>query len=128
MGTNPAVSLPDSHAVCTALAACPLVIVSEVVAETDTSRYAHIRFPALAWGENGTVTNSERRISRQRAFLPPPGEAKADWWIIAQVARRLALAMRLAGSMPMRCFQNMRRSPVLKTTVRGRLISVNWPG
>ncbi len=90
MGTNPAVSLPDSHAVCTALAACPLVIVSEVVAETDTSRYAHIRFPALAWGEkNGTVTNSERRISRQRAFLPPPGEAKADWWIIAQVARRL---------------------------------------
>lgn len=90
MGTNPAVSLPDSHAVCAALAKCPLVIVSEVVAETDTSRYAHIRFPALAWGEkNGTVTNSERRISRQRAFLPPPGEAKADWWIIAQVAGRL---------------------------------------
>ncbi len=90
MGTNPAVSLPDSHGVCTALEKCPLVIVSEVVAETDTSRYAHIRFPALAWGEkNGTVTNSERRISRQRSFLPPPGEAKADWWIIAQVARRL---------------------------------------
>ncbi|WP_437890329.1 nitrate reductase [Phytobacter sp. V91] len=90
MGTNPAVSLPDSHAVCTALAKCPLVIVSEVAARTDTSRYAHIRFPALAWGEkNGTVTNSERRISRQRSFLPPPGEAKADWWIIASVAAQL---------------------------------------
>lgn len=90
MGTNPAVSLPDSHAVCQALAACPLVIVSEVAADTDTSRYAHIRFPALSWGEkNGTVTNSERRISRQRAFLPAPGEAKADWWIIAQMARAL---------------------------------------
>lgn len=55
MGTNPAVSLPDSHAVCQALAACPLVIVSEVVADTDTSRYAHIRFPAQAW---------ERRMAR----------------------------------------------------------------
>lgn len=90
MGTNPAVSLPDSHAVCQALSACPLVIVSEVMQDTDTSRYAHIRFPALAWGEkNGTVTNSERRISRQRAFLPAPGEAKPDWWIIAQVAKQL---------------------------------------
>lgn len=69
MGTNPVVSLPDSHAVSDALARCPLVIVSDVVADTDTGRFAHIRFPALAWGEkNGTVTNSERRISRQRAF------------------------------------------------------------
>ena len=90
MGTNPAVSLPDSHAVCQALGRCPLVIVSEVMNDTDTSRFAHIRFPALAWGEkDGTVTNSERRISRQRAFLPAPGEAKPDWWIVAQVAKRL---------------------------------------
>ena len=58
--------------------------------DTDTSRFAHIRFPALAWGEkDGTVTNSERRISRQRAFLPAPGEAKPDWWIVAQIAKRL---------------------------------------
>ena len=90
MGTNPAVSLPDSHAVCQALGRCPLVIVSEVMNDTDTSRFAHIRFPALAWGEkDGTVTNSERRISRQRAFLPAPGEAKPDWWIVAQVAKLL---------------------------------------
>jgi assimilatory nitrate reductase catalytic subunit len=90
MGTNPAVSLPDSHAVCQALAACPLVIVSEVMRDTDTSRFAHVRFPALGWGEKeGTVTNSERRISRQRAFLPAPGEAKPDWWIIARIAERL---------------------------------------
>lgn len=90
MGTNPAVSLPDSHAVCQGLGRCPLVIVSEVMNDTDTSRFAHIRFPALAWGEkDGTVTNSERRISRQRAFLPAPGEAKPDWWIVAQVAKRL---------------------------------------
>lgn len=90
MGTNPLVSLPDSSHVAQALANCPLVIVSDVVRETDTSRVATVRFPALAWGEkNGTVTNSERRISRQRAFLPAPGEARADWWIVSQIAQRL---------------------------------------
>jgi assimilatory nitrate reductase catalytic subunit len=105
MGTNPAVSMPDSHAVCQALANCPLVIVSEVMRETDTSRYAHIRFPALGWGEkNGTVTNSERRISRQRAFLPAPGEAKADWWIIARVAERLGYGEAFAWEDPQAIF------------------------
>ncbi|MEX3020937.1 molybdopterin-dependent oxidoreductase [Kluyvera sp. STS39-E] len=105
MGTNPAVSLPDSHAVSRALAACPLVIVSEVTADTETSRYAHIRFPALSWGEkNGTVTNSERRISRQRAFLPAPGEARADWWIIAQVAKKLGFAAAFGWQHPHEVF------------------------
>lgn len=90
MGTNPVVSLPDNSRVAQALARCPLVIVSDVVCETDTSRFVSVKFPALAWGEkNGTVTNSERRISRQRAFLPAPGEARADWWMVAQIARRL---------------------------------------
>ncbi|WP_326466815.1 nitrate reductase [Enterobacter wuhouensis] len=105
MGTNPAVSLPDSHAVCQALAGCPLVIVSEVMQETDTSRFAHIRFPALGWGEkNGTVTNSERRISRQRAFLPAPGDAKPDWWIIAQVAQQLGFREAFAWQHPQEIF------------------------
>lgn len=101
MGTNPAVSLPDSHAVCQALASCPLVMVSEVMRDTDTSRFAHIRFPALGWGEKeGTVTNSERRISRQRAFLPAPGEAKPDWWIIARLAERLGHGAAFAWESP----------------------------
>jgi assimilatory nitrate reductase catalytic subunit len=90
MATNPAVSLPDSGAVREALGACDFVVVSDVVADTDTARFADVLLPALAWGEkDGTVTNSERRISRQRAFLPPPGEARPDWWALAQVARRL---------------------------------------
>ena len=90
MATNPAVSMPDAGRVREALERCPFVVVSDVVADTDTSRYAHVRLPALAWGEkDGTVTNSERVISRQRAFLPAPGEAKADWWIINQVAQRM---------------------------------------
>lgn len=90
MATNPIVSLPDADVARRALAACELVVISDCVAHTDTTRYAHILLPAAAWGEkDGTVTNSERCISRQRAFLPPPGEAKPDWWIITQVARRL---------------------------------------
>jgi assimilatory nitrate reductase catalytic subunit len=90
MGTNPAVSLPDSGAVRAALARCPFVVVSDAVAETDTTAFAHVLLPALTWGErDGTVTNSERRISRQRPFLPAPGQARADWRIIAEVAGRM---------------------------------------
>jgi assimilatory nitrate reductase catalytic subunit len=78
--------------------------------DTDTSRFAHIRFPALGWGEkDGTVTNSERRISRQRAFLPAPGEAKPDWWIVAQVAKRLGYGDAFAWQHPHEIFANMRR-------------------
>ena len=90
MGTNPAVSLPHASAVGRALAACPLVVVSDCVAETETGRYAHVRLPAQGWGEkDGTVTNSERRISRQRGFLEPPGEARPDWWAVTRLARKL---------------------------------------
>ena len=90
MGTNPAVSLPDSARVRAALSACELVVVSDCERETDTTALAHILLPALAWGEkDGTVTNSERRISRQRAFLPSPGAARPDWWMICEVARRM---------------------------------------
>lgn len=90
MATNPAVSLPDTSQVRRALAQCECLVVSDCVADTDTLGHAHIRLPALAWSEkDGTVTNSERCISRQRAFLPPPGEARPDWWIISAVARRM---------------------------------------
>jgi assimilatory nitrate reductase catalytic subunit len=90
MGTNPAVSLPDAGRVREALAACPFVVVSDCIADTDTSRFAHIRLPATGWGEkDGTVTNSERRISRQRQFLPWAGESRPDWWIIGEVGRRM---------------------------------------
>jgi assimilatory nitrate reductase catalytic subunit len=90
MGTNPAVSMPDAGRVREALAGCPFVIVSDVIADTDTGRLAHVRLPAAGWGEkDGTVTNSERCISRQRPFLSAPGEARPDWWIVAEVGRRM---------------------------------------
>ena len=90
MATNPAVSLPRADDMRVALRGLELFVVSDNVAANDTVRLAHVRLPAAAWGEkDGTVTNSERCISRQRAFLTPPGEAKPDWWILSQVARRL---------------------------------------
>jgi assimilatory nitrate reductase catalytic subunit len=106
MATNPAVSLPDAEQTQRALAACPFVAVSDCVRATDTVDAAHVRLPALAWGEkDGTVTNSERMISRQRAFLPPPGEARADWWIVSEVAKRMGFAPHFAYRGPADIFR-----------------------
>lgn len=106
MGTNPAVSLPDGNAVAQALQRCELVIVSDVARATDTSAFADILLPAQAWGEkNGTVTNSERRISRQRAFTPPQGEARPDWWMLAQVAQRLGYGAAFGWQHPAEIFR-----------------------
>ncbi|MDO8352472.1 MAG: molybdopterin-dependent oxidoreductase, partial [Aestuariivirga sp.] len=90
MATNPVVSMPDANAVRDALKQCPFVVVSDAIRDTDTTPLAHVLLPAAAWGEkDGTVTNSERRISRQRAFLPVAGESRADWKIISDVATRM---------------------------------------
>src|SRR5213080_1842240 len=91
MGTNPAVSLPNADVVRESLKKLELFVVSENVLSNDTVEAGpHVLLPAQAWGEkSGTVTNSERRISRQRAFLSSPGEARPDWWIMGEVAKRL---------------------------------------
>src|SRR5690606_38408313 len=82
MATNPVVSLPNADFVRHALKTCEFVVLSDCIANTDTAACADMLLPAAAWGEkDGTVTNSERRISRQRAFMAPPGEARPDWWI-----------------------------------------------
>ena len=96
MATNPAVSLPRARAVREALGKLDLFVVSDNVLSNDTiNAGAQILLPAAAWGEkDGTVTNSERRISRQRPFLTLPGEARPDWWIVAQVAHRLGFGDR----------------------------------
>ena len=90
MATNPVVSLPNSHKTIAALKKCPLVVVSDCIKDTATTRLADVLLPAQGWSEkSGTVTNSERRISRQRRILASPGEAKADWWIVSEVAKRM---------------------------------------
>ncbi|TPK58445.1 nitrate reductase [Mesorhizobium sp. B2-4-15] len=105
MATNPVDSMPDADMVEAAIRACPFVVASEVLASTDTVRHAHVRLPATAWGEKeGTVTNSERRISRQRPFQVTPGEARPDWWIVAEVARRMGFGEAFAHGSPAEIF------------------------
>ncbi|OWQ86825.1 nitrate reductase [Roseateles aquatilis] len=93
--TNPAQSMPDQALVRAALARCELVILQEAFAGTATADFADVVLPATTWAEKeGTVTNSERRISRVRAALPPAGEARADWRIVRDVARRMETVLR----------------------------------
>jgi assimilatory nitrate reductase catalytic subunit len=99
LGTNPAASMPRAERVREALAACPFVAVSDCW-PTDTTRFADVVLPAAGWGEkDGTVTNSERCISRQRTFRAPPGEARPDWWMLSEVARRMGWT----AAFPYRC-------------------------
>jgi len=90
MGTNPVVSMPNRHLIEDALTRCPNVVVSDIVEKNDTIKFANIVLPACGWSEkDGTVTNSERCISRQRGLVTPIAEAKPDWEILCQVAKRL---------------------------------------
>lgn len=106
VSTNPAVSLPDADRVREALRRCEFVVVSECARSTDTSVCAHVRLPAATWGEkDGTVTNSERRIARQRPFVAAPGEARPDWWMITQVAQRMGFGDAFAYRRPAEIFR-----------------------
>ncbi|MFG6081046.1 molybdopterin-dependent oxidoreductase [Paracoccus litorisediminis] len=101
MCTNPAVSMPEADRVARAIAGCDFVVVSDMVAETDTTRLAHVLLPATGWAEkDGTVTNSERRISRQRRSMAPAGQARDDWRIIADVATRMGWGEHFAWTNP----------------------------
>jgi assimilatory nitrate reductase catalytic subunit len=103
--TNPVVSMPEADLVAEALRGCPFVVVQDISADTDTARLAHVLLPATAWGEkSGTVTNSERRISRQRAVLPAPGQARDDWRILADVAGRMGWGAAFGWESPAEVF------------------------
>ncbi len=92
--TNPAQSMPDQATVRQALERCELVILQEAFAHTATARFADYMLPAATWGEKeGTVTNSERRISRVRAAVPAAGEARADWRIARDIAALIDAAL-----------------------------------
>ena len=96
--TNPAQSLPNQAAVREALQAAEYVVLQEAYGNTDTAAYADLLLPASAWGEkHGTVTNSERRITHVNAAVPPPGEARHDWDIVVDFARRLGRRLGVDG-------------------------------
>jgi assimilatory nitrate reductase catalytic subunit len=110
MATNPVVSLPNATRVREALARCPLVVVSDCMGDTDTLAFAHVKLPAMAWGEkDGTVTNSERRVSRQRPLFTPPGQARADWRIVADVAAAMGFGDAFGWRAPSQVFREYAR-------------------
>lgn len=93
IATNPMVSMPNRELIAEALQQCDCVVVSDCVSKNDTLAYADIVLPSSGWLEkDGTVTNSERTVSRQRGIVPPPGQAKHDWQIICDVATAMGFA------------------------------------
>ena len=99
--TNPAQSMPDQALVRRALERAELVIVQEAFATTATCAWADLLLPATTWGEKtGTVTNSERRISRVLPAVAAPGEARHDWSIAVDFARRLELLLPAPALLP----------------------------
>ena len=129
LGTNPAASMPRAARVREALAACPFVVVSDCW-PTDTTRFADVVLPAAGWSEkDGTVTNSERVISRQRAFRAPPGEARPDWWMLTEIARRMGWEARVPVPPPRRHLPRARRAVGFRERrTAGSSTSARWPG
>jgi assimilatory nitrate reductase catalytic subunit len=110
IGTNPADSMPEADRVREAIRNCPFVVVSDVCRATDTTALAHVLLPSAAWAEkDGTVTNSERRISRQRRFLGVPGDALPDWRQICEVAKRMGFGDAFAYRSPGEIFAEYAR-------------------
>lgn len=127
--TNPAQSLPDQTMVHAALAAAEFVVVQEAYAHTATTAYADVLLPATTWAEKeGTVTNSERRISRVRAALPAFAESRNDWEIALDVARRLETKMHTGRSGVWRGLFNFTDAQSIweehRATTRGRDLDI----
>ena len=95
--TNPAVSMPDIERTKAALRRSPFTISQDAYYPTETAAYAHVLLPAAQWSEKtGIMTNSERVVTYCPTFRRPPGEAKADWEIFAEVGRRLGFEQEFA--------------------------------
>ena len=105
MATNPMVSLPNRAQIAAALTQCDFVVVSDCVVKNDTLAFADVALPATTWAEkDGTVTNSERCISRQKGLLPAPGLAKHDWQMMSEVAQKMGFDAAFDYSHPSEIF------------------------
>ncbi len=108
MGENPAMSDPDLTHTRAALAGLEHLVVQDIFL-TETAMFADVVLPAAAWPEKqGTVTNSNRQIQMGRPAVSPPGEARPDWWIIREIARRLGLKWDIEG--PQDVFAEMKKA------------------
>src|SRR5437879_7793310 len=129
MGENPAMSDPDLNHAREALAHLDHLVVQDLFL-TETAGYADVILPASAWPEkDGTVTNTNRQVQMGRKALPLPGDARQDWWIIQEIARRIGLAWQYTH--PRDVFAEMKQAmPSLNGITWERLLresSVTYP-
>ncbi len=128
MGENPILSDPDLHHLEEALKNLEFLVVQDIFF-TDTCKYAHVVLPAAAYAEkDGTFTNTERRVQRIRKALNPPGEAKNDWWILCEVARRMGYEMSYRNSEEI--FEEIRKvTPQYAGITYKRIdkVGIQWP-
>ncbi|MDB9890924.1 formate dehydrogenase subunit alpha [Alphaproteobacteria bacterium] len=91
LGENPAMSDPDADHARAALAKLDHLVVQDIFL-TETANYADVILPASAWAEKtGTVTNTNRQVQMGRPAIAPPGDAREDWWITVELAKRIGL-------------------------------------
>ncbi len=128
MGENPILSDPNLHHLEEALQKLEFLVVQDIFF-TDTCKYAHAVLPAAAYAEkDGTFTNTERRVQRVRRALNPPGEARDDWWILCEVARRMGYEMSYKNSEEI--FEELRKlTPQYAgiTYKRIETVGIQWP-
>jgi sulfite reductase (NADPH) flavoprotein alpha-component len=136
IGTNPIASMPNRSRVIAALQRAELVIVQDAFHPTETTRYADILLPGALWAEaEGTMVNSERNVTLMPRAVAPPGEARPDWQIIAQVAQRMGFAENFNYASASEVFDEIRQTWNPKTgyDLRGmdfeklRAQSRQWP-
>ena len=136
IGTNPIASMPNRQRVINGLQRAELVIVQDAYHPTETSRYADILLPGALWAEaDGTMVNSERTVTLMQPAVAPPGEARADWWILTHVARHLGFEKAFPYKSASEVFDEIRATWNVKTgyDLRGisyerlRQKSRQWP-
>src|ERR1017187_3876993 len=116
IGTNPIASMPNRQRVISGLQRAELVIVQDAYHPTETSHYADILLPGAVWAEaEGRMVNSERNITLMQPAVAPPGDARADWWIITQVARQLGFKNGFSYETASDVFDEIRRTRNAKT-------------
>ena len=117
LGENPAMSDPDVEHARDALAKLEHLVVQDIFL-TETANYADVVLPASAWAEKtGTVTNTNRQVQMGRPAVPPPGEAREDWWITTELAKRLGLGWEYTH--PREVFAEMKQN-------MGSLDNITW--
>ncbi|MER5945651.1 bifunctional nitrate reductase/sulfite reductase flavoprotein subunit alpha [Streptomyces sp. NPDC001904] len=134
--TNPVASVANRRTVIEGLEAAEFVVAQDVFAETETNAYADVVLPGALWTETeGVLVNSERGLTLARAAVDPPGEARADWELIAAVAREMGYADGFSYTSAEEIFEELKRAwnPATGWDLRGvsherlRATPVQWP-